>query len=400
MSKVMAVNAGSSSLKFQLISMPEESVITSGQVERIGYEDSIFTIKYDGKKDEAVLPIKDHAVAVRILLDALVEKKIVNDLSEINGVGHRVVQGGMKYNKSVIVDEEAVETVKELSALAPLHNPANLVGYHAFKESLPNVGHVFVFDTAFHQSMPEESYIYPLPYEYFEKYGVRRYGYHGTSHLYVTQRCLEHLGNPEHSNIVTCHLGNGCSITAVKDGKSYKTSMGFTPLAGTVMGTRCGDVDPSIVNFLCDKLNVSAQQVTDIMNKKSGLLGVSGISGDSRDIKKGTESEDPNVAYRCSLAQKLQINSFVEIAGSYITLLGGCDAIVFTAGIGENDADIRRMVCDALAPVFGIEINEEENKKRGQETLISTPNSKIKVFVIPTNEEVMIARDTAKLLNL
>ena len=400
MSKIMAVNAGSSSLKFQLISMPEEEVITSGQVERIGYEDAIFTIKYADKKDVVTLPVKDHGLAVKILLDALLDKGIVKDLREINGVGHRIVQGGKYFDSSAVVTDEVEKIVSDLADLAPLHNPAHLIGYHAFKDALPGVGHVMVFDTAFHQGMPKENYMYALPYEYYEKYAVRRYGAHGTSHLYVSQRCIEHLGNPEHSRIVTCHLGNGCSITAVKDGKSFKTSMGFTPLAGTVMGTRCGDIDPAIIAYLCEKLNVPASEISTIMNKKSGLLGISGISGDSRDIKNGIENSDPVIAERCALAQKLQINSFVEIIASYITILGGCDAIVFTAGIGENDGDIRRMICEALEPVFGTRLNEVENKKRGEELLISSEDSKVKIYVIPTNEEVMIARDTARLLNL
>lgn len=400
MSKIMAVNAGSSSLKFQLILMPEEEVITSGQVERIGYEDAIFTIKYNDKKDVVTLPVKDHGVAVKILLDALIEKNIVKDLKEINGVGHRIVQGGKYFDSSAVVTDEVEKIVKDLSDLAPLHNPAHLIGYHAFKDALPGVGHVMVFDTAFHQGMPKENYMYALPYEYYEKYAVRRYGAHGTSHLYVSQRCLEHLGNPEHSRIVTCHLGNGCSITAVKDGTSFKTSMGFTPLAGTVMGTRCGDIDPAIIAYLCEKLNVPASEISTIMNKKSGLLGISGFSGDSRDIKNGILSDDSTKAERSELAQKLQINSFVEIIAAYITILGGCDAIVFTAGIGENDGDIRRMVCEKLEPVFGTRLNKEANSKRGEEVLISSDDSKIKIYVIPTNEEVMIARDTARLLNL
>lgn len=401
MSKIMAVNAGSSSLKFQLISMPEEKVITSGQVEKIGHENAGFTIKYNGKKEDVILPVKDHSVAVEILLNALVEKNIVKDLKEINGVGHRIVQGGKYFDSSAVVTEEVRKIVEDLSDLAPLHNPAHLIGYEAFKKALPGVGHVMVFDTAFHQSMPKENYMYALPYEFYEKYAVRRYGAHGTSHLYVSQRCIEHLGNPEHSKIVTCHLGNGCSITAVKDGKSFKTSMGFTPLAGTVMGTRCGDIDPAIIAYLCEKLDVPASEISTIMNKKSGLWGIAGInSGDSRDIKNGILSSDSKISERCALAQKLQINSFVEIIASYITILGGCDALVFTAGIGENDGDIRRLVCEALEPVFGTKLNEVENSKRGEELLISSEDSKIKIYVIPTNEEVMIARDTARLLNL
>lgn len=395
MSNIMAVNAGSSSLKFQLISMPEEKVLTSGQIERIGLPEAIFTIKYNNKKDEVALPVKDHGVAVKILLNALVEKGIVKDLKDITACGHRIVQGGKYFDQSAIATDEVVKIITDLSDLAPLHNPAHLIGYRAFKEALPGVEHVMVFDTAFHMTMPEESFMYALPYEYYRDLSVRRYGAHGTSHLYVTNRCLSLLGNPKQSKIVTCHLGNGCSITAVKDGKSYKTSMGFTPLAGTVMGTRCGDIDPAIIAYLCEKLNVSAQEISTIMNKKSGLLGISGISSDSRDIKNAINEGNQ----RARLAQTLQINSFVEIIGSYITLLGGCDAIVFTAGIGENDGDIRRMVCEKLS-VFGITLNVENNAKRGEELLISSANSKVKVFVIPTNEEVMIARDCARLLKI
>ena len=401
MAKVIAVNAGSSSLKFKLFDMPAEKVICSGLAEKIGHEDAIFTIKPTGKdKNETICSIPNHAVAVEMLLEALVEEGIVSSLDEIKGVGHRVVQGGEEFSHSEEITDKLERVIEELTPLAPLHNPANLVGYRAFKKALPRVKHVAVFDTAFHATMEAQDYMYPVPYEYYEKYAVRRYGAHGTSHLYVSQRCIEHLGNPEHSRIVTCHLGNGCSITAVKDGKSFKTSMGFTPLAGTVMGTRCGNIDPAIIAYLCEKLNVTAAEMSIIMNKKSGLLGISGISGDSRDIKKGIESEDPVVSERCDLAQKLQINSFVEIIASYITILGGCDAIVFTAGIGENDGDIRRMICEKLEPVFGTKLDANENKKRGEELLISSSDSKVKVFVIPTNEEVMIARDTAKLLNL
>ena len=396
MSKIIAVNAGSSSLKFQLFEMPEEKVLVQGLIERIGMQDAVVTLKYDGQKKSKTLPILNHAVAVEILLNSLVEEKIVASLNEINGVGHRVVHGGEKFAASTVITEEVANTIEELKDLAPLHNPANLTGYEAFKKALPEVGHVAVFDTAFHQTMPKENFMYPIPYEYYEKYMVRRYGFHGTSHLYVTGRCLDLLGNPEHSRIITCHIGNGASLSAVKDGKCVNTSMGFTPLAGVMMGTRSGDIDPAIVTYLAAKLNKSADDVMNILNKKSGLLGVSGISSDARDIVNGCK-EGNELAL---LARKMHVNTVANFVGQYFVELGGCDAIVFTAGLGENDVDFRVELCEKLKGALGIELDLEANNHRGQELLVSTPSSKVKVFVIPTNEEIVIARDTMNLLGL
>lgn len=285
MVKVMAVNAGSSSLKFQLINMPSEEVITSGIVERIGQEKGNFEMKYNGQEYQKECPIKDHSVAVQLLLDALVDCKVVEKLSDIDACGHRIVHGGEYFNDSIKVDEDVVAKVEELSELAPLHNPAHIIGYNAFKKALPDVEHVFVFDTAFHQTLDQERYLYPLPYEYYTDLKVRKYGAHGTSHKYVSQTVIEMLGNPKHSRIIVCHLGNGASISAVEDGVCIDTSMGFTPLAGVMMGTRTGDVDPSVMPYLCKKLNKTADEVLEIYNKKSGMLGVSGISSDSRDIE-------------------------------------------------------------------------------------------------------------------
>ncbi len=397
MSKIMAVNAGSSSLKFQLFEMPEEKVLLAGTIEKIGLEQSIVTLKFNGQKVVTNPVIKDHAAAVQILLKALIENKIVKDLKEINGVGHRVVHGGEKFAHSVVLDDKVAETVKQISDLAPLHNPANLTGYEAFKKELPGVGHVAVFDTAFHQTMPKDRFMYALPYEYYEKYGIRRYGFHGTSHMFVSQRCLELLNNPAHSKIITCHIGNGASLAAVLDGKCIDTSMGLTPLAGVMMGTRCGDIDPAIVKFICDKEGKSVADVDNIMNKKSGLQGISGVSSDARDIMEAMEKGNE----RAKLARAMHVNTVTNFIGQYYIALGGCDAMVFTAGLGENDVAFRELVLDKIAGPMGIKYDKKLNSTlRGEEALISTPDSKVKVYVIPTNEEVMIARDTVRLLNL
>ena len=397
MTKVMAVNAGSSSLKFQLFNMPSEEVITSGVVERIGLDEGIFTMKYNGDKKVIKCPIQDHQVAVEMLLKELVEEGVVKELNEINAVGHRMVHGGEYFNDSVVASEDAVNKVDELSELAPLHNPANLVGYRAFKDALPDVGHVFIFDTAFHQTLDKERYLYPLPLEYYTDYKIRRYGFHGTSHKYVSEQAIEMLGNPEKSKVIVCHLGNGASLSAVLNGKCIDTSMGFTPLAGVVMGTRSGDVDPSIMPYLCDKLGKTADEVLDIYNKKSGMLGISGVSSDSRDIEDAADAGNE----RAQLTFKLYARIVAKYIGAYYTELGGCDAIVFTAGIGENAAGIRSLIVDDIAEAFGVALDEEKNATRsGDNRIISTEDSKIKVMVIPTNEEVMIARDTVRLLNL
>ena len=397
MVKVMAVNAGSSSLKFQLINMPSEEVITSGLVERIGLEQGNFEIKVNGEKKKIQQPIPDHQVAVELLLNALVEYKVVESLNEIEAVGHRIVHGGEYFNDSVKVDEDVVNKVEELAELAPLHNPAHLVGYRAFKAALPNVEHVFTFDTAFHQTLEKDKFLYPLPYEYYTDLKVRKYGAHGTSHKYVSQTVIDYLGNPEHSNIVVCHLGNGASLSAVKDGKCIDTSMGFTPLAGVMMGTRTGDVDPSVMPYLCKKLNKNPDKVLEIYNKKSGMLGVSGISSDSRDVEDAFYKGDE----RAILTSELYATIVAKYIGSYFVELGGIDVIAFTAGVGENAAYLRDLIIKAIAPALNASLDEEKNNTRSPEVReISTSDSKIKVMVVPTNEEVMIARDTIRILGL
>lgn len=398
MVKVMAVNAGSSSLKFQLVTMPEETVITSGLVERIGFEDANFEIKVNGEKKQVTCPIKDHGVAVDMLLKALVEHKIVEQLSEINAVGHRIVHGGEYFNDSIKVDDDVVAKVDELCELAPLHNPAHLVGYRAFKEALPGVEHVFVFDTAFHQTLDKERYLYPLPLEYYTDLKVRKYGAHGTSHKYVSQEVIKYLGNPKHSRIIVCHLGNGASISAVEDGKCIDTSMGFTPLAGVMMGTRCGDVDPSIMPYLCKKLNKSADEVLEIYNKKSGMLGISGISSDSRDVENALFKEGNERALLTGLLYSRIVSKYI---GSYVMELGGVDVIAFTAGVGENAAYLRSLIIDNVSRALGAHLDEELNRAREKgNRVISSRFSQVEVMVVPTNEEVMIARDTVRVLDL
>lgn len=398
MTKVMAVNAGSSSLKFQLFEMPSEKVITSGIIERIGLDDGIFTIKYNGVKKEITCPISDHQVAVNMLLKALIDEEIVKELNEINAVGHRVVHGGEYFGDSIEVDADVIKKVEQLCELAPLHNPANLIGYHAFAKDLPGVKHVFTFDTAFHQTLDKERYLYPLPMSMYHDLKVRKYGAHGTSHKYVAEQAIDMLGKPKSSRVIVCHLGNGASISAVLDGKCIDTSMGFTPLAGVMMGTRCGDVDPSIMPYLCKKLNKTADEVLDIYNKESGMLGVSGISSDSRDIENALFKDGDENALLTSLLYARIVAKYI---GAYYGELGGCDAIAFTAGVGENAAYLRRIIIDDVAKAFGVFLDEELNAIRGPENrVISHQFSQIKVMVIPTNEEVMIARDTMRLLGL
>ncbi len=398
MAKVIAVNAGSSSLKFQLFEMPSEEVICSGIVERIGMDEGIFTIKHNGKKKTQHTPIADHGVAVDMLLEALVAEGVVTQLSEINAVGHRIVHGGEYFSDSAVVDEDVVKKVEELCELAPLHNPAHLVGYRAFKKALPGVGHVFTFDTAFHQTLDKERYLYPLPYEYYTDLKVRKYGAHGTSHKYVAEQVIQMMGNPKHSRIIVCHLGNGASLSAVQDGKCIDTSMGFTPLAGVMMGTRCGTIDPSIMPYLCKKLNKTPDEVLDIYNKKSGMLGISGISSDSRDVENALFKEGNERALLTGLLYARIVSKYI---GEYFIEMGGVDAIAFTAGVGENAAYLRRLIIDNCARALGVFLNEEANAIRSSENrVISHQYSRVDVMVIPTNEEVMIARDTVRLLHL
>ncbi|TXC90217.1 acetate kinase [Metabacillus litoralis] len=393
MAKVIAINAGSSSLKFQLFEMPSETVLTKGLVERIGINDSVFSISVNGEKQTEVTDIPDHAVAVKILLSKLTDLGIIKSLDEIEGIGHRVVHGGEIFNDSAIITDDTLSKIEELSDLAPLHNPANIVGIKAFKEVLPNVDAVAVFDTAFHQTMPEQSFLYSLPYEYYEDYGIRKYGFHGTSHKYVSERAAEILGRPvEHLRLISCHLGNGASIAAIEGGKSIDTSMGFTPLAGVAMGTRSGNIDPALLPFIMEKTGKTADEVLDILNKKSGILGISGLSSDLRDIEQATSEGNE----RAKTALEVFASRIHKYIGSYAARMSGVDAIIFTAGIGENSTEIRARVLNGLE-FMGIYWDPALNKVRGEEAYISYPHSPVKVLVIPTNEEVMIARDVVRL---
>ncbi len=398
MPKVMSVNAGSSSLKFSLFQMPEETVLTSGVFEKIGLPMGIFTIKVNGEKITKEIELKDHNVAVDILLKALVEYGIVKNISEIDAVGHRVLHGGEIYATSAIFDKKVVQDIKDLTELGPLHMPANLMGYEVFHQALPNAGQVAVFDTSFHQTMPPEVFLYPVPYEWYKKYRVRRYGFHGTSHKYVSRRVAELMGKKvEDLNIITCHLGNGASLCAVKGGKSYDTSMGFTPLAGIMMGARSGDIDPSVLSFMEDKTGITPDEMTNTLNRKSGMLGISGVSSDARDIQKAVDEGNE----RAILSRKMYAVRLAETIGGYYALLGHVDAIVFTAGLGENDVKVRAEALDMVKEALGIEYDAELNAvSRGKEVKISTPDSKIEVWVVPTNEELVIARDTVELLGL
>ncbi|MFD0770600.1 acetate kinase [Bacillus sp. CGMCC 1.60114] len=396
MSKIIAINAGSSSLKFQLFEMPSETVLTKGLVERIGLEDSIFTITVNGEKQTEVTNIPDHAVAVNMLVNKLTETGIIKSLDEISGTGHRVVHGGETFPDSVLIDDKVLADIEALSELAPLHNPANAIGIKAFREILPNVPAVAVFDTAFHQTMPEESFLYSLPYEYYEKFGIRKYGFHGTSHKYVTERAAELLGRPlESLRLLSCHLGNGASIAAVEGGKSIDTSMGFTPLAGVTMGTRSGNIDPALIPYIMEKTGQSVDEVLDVLNKRSGMLGLSGFSSDLRDIEQAEEEGN----HRAEVALDVFVGRIHKYIGSYAARMKGVDAIIFTAGIGENSALIRERVLEGLE-FMGVYFDPKRNNFRGEEAFISFPHSPVKVIVIPTDEEVMIARDVVRLGNI
>lgn len=388
--KIMAVNAGSSSIKFQLLDMPSETQITSGIVERIGSENALFTIKYNGEKHVVETSILDHGVGVNLILEGLIKHHVIKDINEIEGVGHRVVQGGEVFKDSVLIDEKVLQQIIDLGEMAPLHNPANATGIKAFKAVLPNVPQVAVFDTTFHQTMDKDAYLYGTPYEWYTKYGIRKYGFHGTSHQYVSEKANQLMGTTD-TKVVVCHIGNGASLSAVKNGHCVETSMGFTPLEGFPMGTRSGSIDPAITSYMANKLNASAQEITDILNKKSGYLGISGISNDARDIEQAIAEGNE----RARLAFDVQAKQIADYIGSYYIYMGGLDAICFTAGIGENSSVLRQMIIDRLA-VLGVKLDAELNKLRG-ERLISTADSKVKVFIIPTDEEVMIARDTIRI---
>ena len=385
---VLSVNAGSSSLKFQAYDMPEETVLISGNFERIGMKESFYTIKLNGEKIKKEVELKNHEEALQILMEELIENKIVESLDDIKAIGHRIVQGGSYFDKTVEMTDENIKKVRDLSSLAPLHNPAAVKGIKAAKAVVPNALQTGAFDTAFHQTIEEENYLYPVPYEWCEKYQVRKYGAHGTSHKYVSTRMNEILGR-YNTKLITCHIGNGASISAINEGVCVNTSMGLTPNAGLMMGSRCGDMDATVVTYMMRELECTPEEMDTILNKQSGLLGISGVSSDSRDIEDGMKIGNP----RCALAQKMFTNRIIDHIAKYYVELGGCDAIVFTAGIGENSIHTRREVLDGLS-VLGIKIDEEANDCRGVERLITTEDSTIPCYVIPTNEELMIARDT------
>lgn len=394
---ILVINCGSSSLKYQLINSDSEKVLAKGICERIGIEGSQITYQPSGgEKKITVSPMPTHTQAIKLVLDELTDEAtgVIKSLGEVGAVGHRVVHGGESFTSSTLITEEAMKAIEECNDLAPLHNPANLIGIRACQELMPSTPMVAVFDTAFHQTMPEKAYLYGLPYEYYEKYKVRRYGFHGTSHSYVSKRTAEFLGKPYDSlKTIVCHLGNGSSVSAVLNGRSIDTSMGFTPLEGLVMGTRSGDVDPGVMQFLMHKEHLDIDQMMDILNKKSGIYGMSGVSSDCRDVE--------NAANAGHKRAKIALESFAyrvaKYVGAYAAAMGGVDAITFTAGVGENDKVTRKIVCEHLA-FLGIQVDDEANAKRGQEIRISTPDSRIAVLVIPTNEELAIARETLALV--
>ena len=395
--KVLVINCGSSSLKYQLIDMDGEKVLCKGLCERIGMESSMITHEANGKKatTPAIFPTHTEAFAEVVKKMTTGEGKCIDDVSEINAIGHRVVHGGEKFKESCLITDEVIKTIRELSPLAPLHNPANITGINACTAVMgKDVPQVAVFDTAFHQTMPAKAYMYALPYEYYENDKVRRYGFHGTSHKYVSQRAAAMLGKkPEELKLISCHLGNGSSVTAVDGGKSVETSMGFTPLAGLPMGTRAGDIDAGILEYLMNKYGYSIGEMLNILNKKSGMEGISGVSSDFRDLEEGAEKGNE----RCALAREKFAYEVKKLIGAYAAVMGGVDAIIFTAGVGENDALERMQIASGLE-YMGVKMDEDANNVRGEERVISATDSKVKVLLIPTNEELMIAMDTASLV--
>ncbi len=390
--KILSVNCGSSSLKFQLYEMPEEKVLIWGYFEKIGARDSFYRLKINEEKIRKEMLVESHDQAFKILIEELLDNNIINNLEEVKGIGHRVVQGGSYFNKTEIATPDVIQKIEELSILAPLHNPAAIIGINAAMHTFPNALQTVVFDTAFHQTMEESTYLYALPYEWLEKYQIRRYGAHGTSHKYISLEANKILSKEE-TKVIVCHLGNGASVSAIKNGKCINTSMGLTPNAGLIMGTRCGDIDATIVTYMIDKLGITAKEMDNILNKESGLLGISGVGNDHRDIEEGMDSGN----LRCKLAHEMFIKRIVEYIAKYYVELGGADMIVFTAGIGENSSKTRYDVMKSLE-VLGITINDETNNTRGETIKISRDDSKIAVYVIPTDEEVMIARDTYNLI--
>lgn len=395
---VLVINCGSSSLKYQLINMEDESVLAKGICERIGIDGSKLTHNPEGKEKLVIEnPMPDHKVAVKMVLDALVDQKagVIKDIKEINAVGHRVLHGGKYYSDSIIVNEDVKKVIRDCFDLGPLHNPANLIGIEACETAMPGTPQVAVFDTAFHQTMPKKAYLYAIPHEYYEKYAVRRYGFHGTSHSYVSKRTCEVAGlDKNNSKVIVCHLGNGASLSAVVNGNCVDTSMGLTPLEGLIMGTRSGDLDPAIVEFIANKENLTIGEMLTILNKKSGVYGMSGgVSSDFRDLSKA--ADDGNELAKQAL--EAFVYRVVKYIGSYVAAMNGVDVITFTAGLGENDATIRKEIVSSLA-YLGAKLDEEKNKVRGEETIISAPDSKVKLCVIPTNEELAIARETVALI--
>lgn len=389
--KILSINAGSSSLKFSLFELPEKKAIASGLFEKIGLNDSMYTIKYNGEKITKNAYMPDHSVAVENLIDELINLKIVSSLEEIEGVGHRMVHGGDEFSESVILDEDMLDRISKYNLLSPLHNPANILGVRAFMKVLPNVTNVAVFDTAFHSSMDKVHFLYPVPYEWYEKYGVRRYGFHGTSHRFVYKEICDYLNNDK-LKVITCHIGNGGSITAVDSGKVIETSMGFTPMPGIMMGTRCGDIDPSIIEYMVKKTNKDVSEITNDLNKQSGLLGISGISSDSRDVEDAAKEGNE----RAILAQEMYSWKIANYIAMYNNMLNGADAIVLTAGLGENSKEMRKLIIDKVKSL-GIILDEDKNDFRGEFRCITKDESKIPVYVIPTDEELMIATDTYNL---
>jgi len=393
--KILAVNAGSSSLKFQLLKMPEETVIAAGVVERIGLPKAVVKIELNGDKTKETMEVSDHKAAVKILLEKLVELGIVESYEEIAAVGHRVVHGGEKFSDSVVIDDEVIAAIEEVSDLAPLHNPANLTGIRAFKEILPDKPMVAVFDTAFHQTMEQDVFMYATPYDWYSHYGVRKYGFHGTSHKYVSQRVADILKRDIRDlKTIVLHIGNGASLCAVNKGVSVETSMGFTPLAGIAMGTRSGDIDPAIIEFISQKEEKTVQEVMNDLNKNSGYLGISNVSSDSRDLWDAADEGNEQAL----LAIRKQAKMIADYIGAYFVQMGGVDAIAFTAGVGENAPRTRKMIADRLK-ALGVLIDDDANQVYGEERIISTDKSKVSMLVVPTNEEVMIARDTVRLMD-
>ncbi|MBR6359737.1 MAG: acetate kinase [Lachnospiraceae bacterium] len=396
--KILVLNCGSSSLKYQLIDMENESVLAKGICEKIGMDGSMISHNPSGKEGfkyrQEAMP--DHKAAVKLVIDALLDKEVgvISDMKEIDAVGHRVLHGGKYYSESIVVNEDVKRVIRECFDLGPLHNPANLIGIEACEALMPETPQVAVFDTAFHQTMPQKAFMYALPYEYYEKYAIRKYGFHGTSHRFVSARTIDFLGlDKNNSKVIVCHLGNGASLSAVQNGKCVDTSMGLTPLEGLVMGTRSGDLDPAVVQYIANKENRSVDDVLNILNKKSGVLGISGVSSDFRDLDAAATSGNE----RAKAALDMFVYRIVKYIGSYAAAMNGVDAIAFTAGIGENDSKVRAAICSYLG-YLGVKIDEEQNKLRGKENVISAPDSKVKVAVIPTNEELAIARETLALI--